>query len=59
MTVWVLVVWFGYTTTQSSFAVGNIASEAECHRLGDVLKKGKLGPNVACVPYEAATEKKP
>ncbi len=51
ITVWALVVWFGFSSSQSSFAISNIASEQECQRLGKAMAQDKLTPQINCYPY--------
>lgn len=47
MTVWVLVLWFGFAQTQATITVGDIASQQECKRLGDVMHQTYRG-DIAC-----------
>lgn len=49
-----LVVWFGYTTQQTSFSVPGIASLAECQRLGSELHNVYRQADVQCFPYRMA-----
>jgi hypothetical protein len=58
MIVFLLVVWFGSGSSQSSFAVPNIESQAECERLAIVMQRqypSAFAPtSVKCTPYRAA-----
>ena len=52
MLVFVLVIWFGTGTSQTTFAVPGISSLPECQRLGRALGSGAA--KVVCQPYRSA-----
>ena len=52
MMLFVLVVWFGNANQQVTFSVPGIATQAECIRLGNQMKRRYKRSAVAdCYPY--------
>ena len=53
MAAWVLIVLFGFASSQSSYAISGIASQAECERLGKEVKlQLPAFANVTCHAYQ-------